>query len=300
VAQHSSATDRSDSNHRIEENQDTGEGSTLRAAINAISDVVQNRPLPLREFDQIYMKTADMAMMAVFVAERFADQHIAFIGDGDAIALSVMHLLEQKLVKAGPKSIVVLDFDERIVNSITRFADKYQLSDRISAVLYNVYDPLPNQIVGSKDGFYTNPPWGQSNGGESVIAFMERGIEACVAGGHGAVVIADDPNAEWTYDVLLAVQRAAVREGFIVKEMVPEWHFYHLDDAPDLRSCAIVIKDVERKMRTSRGLTLARAKTFYGRESPLKFRYVRERETLNWGRASEETYELVPLETENG
>jgi hypothetical protein len=32
----------------------------LRAAINAVSDVVQNRPRPLREFDQIYMKTGDM------------------------------------------------------------------------------------------------------------------------------------------------------------------------------------------------------------------------------------------------
>jgi hypothetical protein len=33
----------------------------LRAAVNAISDVAQNRPPPLREFDQIYMKTGDTA-----------------------------------------------------------------------------------------------------------------------------------------------------------------------------------------------------------------------------------------------
>jgi predicted methyltransferase len=31
----------------------------LRRAINAVSDVIQNRPQPLREFDQIYMKAAD-------------------------------------------------------------------------------------------------------------------------------------------------------------------------------------------------------------------------------------------------
>lgn len=29
----------------------------LKASINAISDVVQNRPRPLREMDQIYTKT---------------------------------------------------------------------------------------------------------------------------------------------------------------------------------------------------------------------------------------------------
>ena len=34
----------------------------LREAVNAISDVVQNRPRPLREFDQIYMKTGDMVL----------------------------------------------------------------------------------------------------------------------------------------------------------------------------------------------------------------------------------------------
>src|SRR5260370_28568103 len=40
----------------------------LRAAINAISDVVQNRPRPLRELDQIYMKTGDMVLQSELVA----------------------------------------------------------------------------------------------------------------------------------------------------------------------------------------------------------------------------------------
>jgi hypothetical protein len=35
----------------------------LRSAINAISDVVQNRPRPIRELDQIYMKTGDMVLI---------------------------------------------------------------------------------------------------------------------------------------------------------------------------------------------------------------------------------------------
>lgn len=39
----------------------------LRNAINSISDVVMNRPAPLREFDQIYMKVADMVIQAEYV-----------------------------------------------------------------------------------------------------------------------------------------------------------------------------------------------------------------------------------------
>ena len=32
----------------------------IRLAMNAVSDVIQNRPQPLREFDQIYMKAGDL------------------------------------------------------------------------------------------------------------------------------------------------------------------------------------------------------------------------------------------------
>jgi len=36
----------------------------LRAALNAVSDVVQNRPRPLRVFDQIYMKSLKISAAA--------------------------------------------------------------------------------------------------------------------------------------------------------------------------------------------------------------------------------------------
>lgn len=40
----------------------------LRRAINIISDVVMNRPAPLREFDHIYMRVADIVIQADHVA----------------------------------------------------------------------------------------------------------------------------------------------------------------------------------------------------------------------------------------
>ena len=40
----------------------------LRAAINAISDVIENRPRSLRNFDQIYMKAGDMVLQSELVA----------------------------------------------------------------------------------------------------------------------------------------------------------------------------------------------------------------------------------------
>ena len=54
----------------------------LKAAINAITDVVQNRPRPLREFDQVYLKAGDMVFQCEMVV-RWADiRAVAFIGGG--------------------------------------------------------------------------------------------------------------------------------------------------------------------------------------------------------------------------
>src|SRR5436853_7634563 len=99
----------------------------LRAAMNAISDVVQNRPRPLRDFDQIYMKTGDMVMQSEFVAKWADGKRLAFIGDGDAISVCVAYLKNRAIFSYGPTKITVFDFDERIVTADKRFADKERL-----------------------------------------------------------------------------------------------------------------------------------------------------------------------------
>ncbi len=67
----------------------TPERLDLRKAVNAVSDVIQNRPLPLREFDQIYMKAGDMVMQAENMARRFDGKDLLFVGDVDAISLCI-------------------------------------------------------------------------------------------------------------------------------------------------------------------------------------------------------------------
>jgi len=266
----------------------------LRKAINAISDVVQNRPPPLREFDQIYMKVADMVIQAEYVARVFNRKDIVFVGDGDGIALSAAHLKAQDVIEYGPNSITVLDFDERIVNSIRRFGEKLQPKVKISAYLYNVAEALPLEHFGNYDGFHINPPWGASNGGESVLAFFERGSQATKSNSLGIVVIGDDPELMWTQKVLRDTQRRAFELGYVVSELLPQLHEYHLDDAPELRSCSCLFRriDADCMEKESKPLESARLDNFYGQSSPLRFRYVRERLTLNAARESDLLYEL--------
>jgi len=265
--------------------------------MNAVSDVIQNRPRPLREFDQIYMKAGDMVMQSEFVAHWANGKRLAFIGDGDAISVCVVYLQARGIIPYGPEQVTVFDFDERICNAVLRFADRERL-ENLDAQLYNCLDAFP--AVGEFDAFYTNPPWGASNEGESVNVFMRRGMEAIGYGGDGAVVVADDPTLEWPSRVLASLQGAALEADFYVRRMMPQVHSYHLDDDPNLRSCNVLLgsldNDQNRQVKSMPVTDRSRLAHFYGRDAAPRVRYVRDRPRLEFGKANENEYELELLE----
>jgi predicted methyltransferase len=269
----------------------------LRRAINAISDVVQNRPRPLREFDQIHMKAGDMLLQSEMVADWADNKRLAFIGDGDAISVCVAYLKKRGVLNYGPSKITVFDFDERTVQAIKRFADKERI-EHLDAVLYNCFDAFPSNIP-KYDCFYTNPPWGASNNGESVNLFVERGVEAVGFDGDAMIVVADDDELEWPKQVLARVQEFSRERGFYVSRMQRKLHTYHLDDDPDLRSCNLYVSSLPgnaSKATASAPVSAERLDNFYGREKQPRARYVRERKRLDYGMAHEDEYELEPLE----
>jgi predicted methyltransferase len=254
----------------------------LRQAINAISDVVQNRPRPVRQFDQIYMKTGDMVLQSEFVAAWADEQRLAFIGDGDAISICVAYLKV--------RGIVDYDFDERVVQAVKRFADKERL-DHLDAVLYNCLDAFPEPS--RFDCFYTNPPWGASNNGESVCVFTERGMEATGYSGKGLVVIADDEELDWPKQVLASTQSFALARGHCVSRLMPKMHGYHLDDDPELKSCNLEVAALPKAECpfSTRAITEPeRLQNFYGRSKEPRVRYIREKKRLDYGNANENEY----------
>jgi hypothetical protein len=265
------------------------------AAINAISDVVQNRPRPLREFDQIYMKAGDMVLQSQFVAQWADGKRLAFIGDGDAISLCVAYLRRLGIVRCGPSLVAVFDFDERICNSITRFAENQEL-EAIEAILYNCLDSFPR--LSEFDCFYTNPPWGRSNAGSSVRIFMQRGMEAAGFAGEGIVVLADDPALDWSRQVLANVERHALQAGYYVGALAPQRHEYHLDDNPQLRSCNLLLRSVGARKRKAKSVPVndsASLANFYGKDQPARVRYVREQRVVGYGQAHPDEYSLEEL-----
>ena len=268
----------------------------LKAAFNAISDVVQNRPRPLREFDQIYMKSGDMVLQSELVA-RWADgKRLAFIGDGDAISVCVAYLHQENIFSYGPSEIVVFDFDQRICSAVERFADREPL-DNLRSINYNCLDAFPGPT--DFDCFYTNPPWGQSNNGESVNVFAQRGMEATGYAGEGLIVIADDPAKEWPQKVLANVQGFALKSGFFIQKMMSQMHLYHLDDNPELKSCNIFLKALPNNalpMVSEPIRDPMRLDNFYGMGQAPRVRYVIEKKRVDYGKANDSEYAFELLE----
>lgn len=268
----------------------------LRAAINAVSDVVQNRPRPLRVFDQIHMKTGDMVLQSELVADWADGKRLAFIGDGDAISVCVAYLRARHVLNYGPSHITVFDFDERTVEAVRNFADRERIPN-LDAQLYNVLDPMNPTVA--YDCFYTNPPWGASNNGASVNCFVQRGIEATRYVGEGLVVIADDDDLPWPKHVLASVQAFAAQNKFYVSRMQRKLHEYHLDDAPDLKSCNLYLAALPGNAAPAPSAAFTdpeRLKNFYGLSQPPEVRYVRARRRLDYGVAHEDEFELEYLD----
>ena len=250
----------------------------------------------MREFDQIYMKAGDMVMQAEQVARWAKDKNLAFIGDGDAISICTAYLHHEGIFEYGPAKVTVFDFDQRICNAVERFADAARLS-HLTSVLYNCLDPFPGPT--DFDCFYTNPPWGASNQGESVNAFIQRGMEATQYAGEGTVVIADDPELTWPKEVLSKVQSFAGDASYYIQRMAPYLHTYHLDDDPDLHSCNLFLAPIAPQRRPTESLPISdpdRLEHFYGRDKTPRVRYVLERDRLDYGKAHESEYELELLE----
>ena len=243
------------------------------------------------------MRAGDMVLQSEFVAHWAHERSVAFVGDGDAIAVCVAYLQSEGVVDYGPERITVLDFDERIVNAVRQFADRQGI-EHLDARLYNCIEPLPPEL--RADCFYTNPPWGASNGGESVNVFLQRGMELVDGTGEGIVVLADQTDAHpWTAEVLSGVQAFAGQSGFYVARLMSSLHSYHLDDDPDLRSCNLVLRSLQDTSppRASESITdPARLEDFYSKDGGCpKVRYVRDLRDYEHDKAMDVEYRFEPF-----
>lgn len=210
-----------------------------------IDEVANNRPNPIRAYDQIYMYSSDMFLQTKLLLDYSEKKSIAFLGDGDGIN-SLLALFSKR--EGIPISeTIVLDFDERILNSYKQLYSSHNITNA-HLDLYNVLEPLPEKYHAKYDLFYINPPYGSKNNGLSCIAWLHRCMDLCTSLGSGFVVVPYDKKQPWTISAMSNIQKFLIEHGFVIRDMISEFHKYHLEDNPDLRSATIIVDRVNNQL----------------------------------------------------
>ncbi len=251
-----------------------------RAAVEIVS---QFRPSSLREFDQIPMRAPDLIRQVKLMAPYLAGKSVVFVGDHDGTSL-LLALMCKGQVCPKPKSMLLLDFDERLLVAAHGLADGYGFSDLLETRLYNVFDPVPGELAGQFDWFYTNPPYGCRNQGESARLFIARCCElARPQSSKGCIILPDDEHRPWTSVAMDATSAFLYQHQWTVDEKLNQMHQYQLDDDQELASSVTLVKrsscgsfDLQPMRYTGRRVGFGEIPHFYGQTvKPPYPRYIR-------------------------
>lgn len=246
--------------------------------IEILEQIVMCRPAPIRKYDQIYMKTYDMYIQAISVAELLANRKVVFLGDGDAMSLLFLLLMEKSRIPRA-EQLFVLDFDERIINNYKR---QFELHDKrllphLSAELYNVINPIDIKYKAAYDFFYVNPPYGSQNEGRSCMAWIYRCMELCTEHCYGCIILPYNMKLDWTVKNMRNMEKFLLKSGFVIKEIRPSVHKYHLQDNPELTSSSIIVERISnvKSEFENRVLPEMMINKFYGKPRKLP-EYIRD------------------------
>lgn len=212
----------------------------LADVIDYIDLLLYNRPLPHREYDQIYMKARHMLIQATYVHRHLFGRKIAFLGDGDGMSL-LLALLSQKH-SLGINSMTIFDFDERILHAFESVALSHHGLIPTFYQLYNIIEPIAPNYKSQFDFFYINPPYGSKNDGLSCIMWLMRCMEFTTVGAEGCIIIPNDERYTWACNCMKNIKSFLDNNGFQILNVVNNIHQYHLADNPKLLSSMLHVK----------------------------------------------------------
>jgi predicted methyltransferase len=170
--------------------------------------------------------------------------------------------------------MLVLDFDERVLVAARNIAAKYNFTHLLDTRRYNVFDPLPKELLGQYDWFYTNPPYGSQNEGASARLFITRGCELVrPSEASGCVILPDDKQRPWTRCAMSATQQFFLQHGWTISDKLSQMHKYHLDDDCELSSSLMIVHQEVYGQRirpvmpyAGRAVQFTEIPMFYGRK----------------------------------
>lgn len=237
-----------------------------------ISIVEATRPAACRQYDQIPMKPEFLIRQANIIAPRIAEKRVVFVGDSDGASLLLA--LRSRRGYPAPREMLVLDFDTRLLRNLNRVIRECELGHVLSTRRYNVFSPLPDDVLGRYDWFYMNPPYGRWCKGRSIQLFLTRGIEAVKPdGGMGCLIVPHDMLRPWTIECMYETQKFLTEYGWVIGEKIHNMHEYYLDDDTELTSSLVLLEHASTIQEDGKHMPFAKRyvdhleiPNFYGRE----------------------------------
>ena len=186
---------------------------SLKPAFEKFLKIQENRPPAIHQYDQGYV-TPENTFARVALADDRGDlrgKKVVVLGDDDlmSIALALTGL---------PAKVTILEIDERLVNFIKEVSDEYNLN--IDARVHDLRQPLPEDVVGAYDTFFTDPP----ETVEAIKAFVGRGVATLkgprCAGYFGVT------RRESSVDKWRRIQEVLINMGLVITDLLHNFNEY--------------------------------------------------------------------------
>jgi predicted methyltransferase len=206
-----------------------------------LARAARGAPEPRVELDQCHctVETKLRRVLALHEADALAGRRVLLLGDDDLTALAIDAVVRRFGSDASIASLAVVDVDPRVVVYVQHGLAGAPFP--VACLRHDVRDPLPEALRDGFDTVLTDPPYTVP----AARAFLARAAEA-LDGGSGDVFLSFGSRRP---GAALALQRAIVDMGFVIRRLVRDFneyvgagalggtsHLYHLSGAPALRS----------------------------------------------------------------
>jgi len=180
-----------------------------RDLLEEFSVIVKNRPSALKEFDQGFV-SEETTVARVALMHRWGDidrKDIMIIGDDDLLSIALW-------LTGMPRRITVLEIDKRLTSFIRDIA-----GGRVEVMEYDVRKPLPQDLMGSFDVFFTDP----TESLEGFKLFSLRGMLSLrnESSGYFGLTRVEASLNKW-YEI----QRFIHECGFVITDIIDDFNHY--------------------------------------------------------------------------
>ncbi len=188
-----------------------------------LNPIFENRPSVDTTLDQSKNTVETAIQRASYFYEKGAleGKRVLFIGDDDFTSVSVGLLSKiffpNEKLSLIPKSITIIDIDDRILTNIQDLFTKHHLD--VQCLKYDLRESIPSESMGTFDTIITDPPY-STNG---LNLFLSRAIDFLDFDVNKDIFLSF---AHRSPDQTLEIQKTLTSLGLTAMEIIPRFNKY--------------------------------------------------------------------------